>query len=60
MISKRDIGKLDICPINPLRNVLGISGGDFDYLCCNGYVNGCIVDDTYWRLDEDGNWPEAI
>ena len=60
MISARDIRNSDICPSNPLGNDLGISEGDLEYLRNNGFVDGCVVDDTYWRLNEDGNWPEAI
>ena len=60
MVSGRNTGLLGVCPINPLVNDLRISEGDLEYLRDNGFVNGCIVDDTYWRLDDDGNWPEAI
>lgn len=64
MVSGRNTGLLDVSPINILRNILrnilGNSEGDLGYLRDNGLVNGCIVDDTYWRLDEGGNWPEAI
>ena len=61
MISVRDIRNSDICPSNSLGNDLGISEGDLRYLRDNGCIDGCIVDDDkFWRLDEDGNWPEAI
>ncbi len=61
MISARDIRNLDICPTNTLGNGLGISDGDMQYLRDNGYIDGFIVDDDrFWRLDDDGNWPEAI
>lgn len=61
MISARDIRNLDICPTNTLRNDLGISEGDLTYLRDNGCIEGFTVDDDrLWRLDDDGNWPEAI
>ena len=61
MVSERNSGLLDVCPINPLGNDLGISEGDYRYLRDNGCIDGCIVDDDrFWRLDDDGNWPEAI
>ena len=54
-------GKLDVSPTNTLGNGLGISEGDLKYLRDNGCVDGCMVDDDrLWRLDDDGNWPEAI
>ena len=38
----------------------GLSAGDLVYARQNGYVRGFIVnDDALWRLDDDGNWPEA-
>ena len=61
MSTAMDSGTLDICPTNALGNGLGISEGDLRYLRDNGCVDGCVVDDDrLWRLDEDGNWPEAI
>ena len=61
MISARDIRNLDICPTNTLGNDLGISEGDLTYLRDNGCIDGFTVDDDiFWRLDDDGNWPEAI
>ncbi len=61
MISARDIRNLDICPTNTLGNDLGISEGDLTYLRDNGCIEGFTVDDDrLWRLDDDGNWPEAI
>ena len=61
MSTAMDSGKLDICPTNTLGNDLGISEGDLRYLRDNGCVDGCVVDDDrLWRLDENGNWPEAI
>lgn len=61
MSETRDIGKMDISPINSLGNNLGISDGDMQYLRDNGCIDGFIVDDDkFWRLDDDGNWPEAI
>ena len=36
------------------------AAGDLIYARDNGYVRGFIVDDeALWRLDDDGNWPEA-
>ena len=60
MTTKGVIRKSDFGPTNLLRNNLGISEGDLRYLRDNGFIDGCVVDDTFWRLDEDGNWPEAI
>ena len=38
----------------------GFGTGDLIYARQNGYVHGFIVDDeALWRLDDDGNWPEA-
>ncbi len=52
---------MDVSPTNPLGNGLGISDGDMQYLRDNGCIDGFIVDDDrFWRLDDDGNWPEAI
>ena len=61
MSTAMDSGKLDICPTNTLGNDLGISEGDLTYLRDNGCIDGFTVDDDrLWRLDDDGNWPEAI
>ena len=52
---------MDVSPINSLGNGLGISDGDLQYLRDNGCIDGFTVDDDrLWRLDDDGNWPEAI
>lgn len=45
--------------INDLAE-LEITEGDLGYLRDNGFVDGCVVDDEAWRLDEDGNWPEVL
>ena len=55
------IGSDETCYKTSFQNDLGISEGDLRYLRDNGLIDRCIVyDDTDWRLDDDGNWPEVL
>lgn len=43
-----------------LENFLtDLEDGDYSYLRDNGMIVGFDMDDSMWKLDEDGNWPEA-
>ena len=51
----------ETCYTNSFQNGLDFSEDDLRYLRDNGLIDGCIVDDdTLWRLDDDGNWPEVL